>query len=102
MLVTSRNRLTGLAAAEGAHLIPHGVLTDAESHDLLASHLGAGRAMAEPVAVSDLIALCGGLPLALCVIAHRGCSACWEFTQDRILPARRRPASRVWRESRHP
>jgi hypothetical protein len=150
VLVTSRNRLTGLAAAEGAHLIPHGVLTDAESHDLLASHLGAGRAIAEPVAVSDLIALCGGLPLALCDvaaraaarpglplappaaemrdarrrldvletgessgwfspgrgqswgIAHRGCSACWEFTQDRILPARRRPASRVWRESRHP
>jgi tetratricopeptide (TPR) repeat protein len=71
VLVTSRNRLTGLAAAEGAHLIPHGVLTDAESHDLLASHLGAGRAMAEPVAVSDLIALCGGLPLALCDVAAR-------------------------------
>jgi DNA-binding SARP family transcriptional activator/tetratricopeptide (TPR) repeat protein/DNA-binding XRE family transcriptional regulator len=71
VLVTSRNRLTGLAAAEGAHLIPHGVLTDAESRDLLASHLGAGRAMAEPVAVSDLIALCGGLPLALCDVAAR-------------------------------
>ena len=71
VLVTSRNRLTGLAAAEGAHLITLGVLTEAESHDLLASNLGAGRAMAEPVAVSELIALCGRLPLALCDVAAR-------------------------------
>ena len=59
VLVTSRNRLTGLAAAEGAHLITLGVLTEGESRDLLASNLGAGRAMAEPAAVSELIALCG-------------------------------------------
>ncbi len=71
VLVTSRNRLTGLAAAEGAHLITPGVLTEAESHDLLALNLGAERAMAEPVAVSELIALCGGLPLALCDVAAR-------------------------------
>lgn len=71
VLVTSRNRLTGLAAAEGAHLITHGVLTEAESYDLLASNLGARRAMAEPTAVSELIALCGGLPLALCDVAAR-------------------------------
>ncbi len=71
VLVTSRNRLTGLAAAEGAYLITPGVLTGDESHDLLALNLGAGRAMAEPVAVSELIALCGGLPLALCDVAAR-------------------------------
>jgi DNA-binding SARP family transcriptional activator/transcriptional regulator with XRE-family HTH domain/tetratricopeptide (TPR) repeat protein len=71
VLVTSRNRLTGLAAGEGAHLITHGVLTAGESHDLLVLSLGAGRAMAEPVAVSELIALSGGLPLALCDIAAR-------------------------------
>jgi tetratricopeptide (TPR) repeat protein len=71
VLVTSRNRLTGLAAAEGAHLITHGVLTEAESHELLAVNLGAARATAEPVAVSELIALCGGLPLALCDVAAR-------------------------------
>jgi DNA-binding SARP family transcriptional activator/transcriptional regulator with XRE-family HTH domain len=74
VLVTSRNRLTGLAAAESAHLIPHGVLTETESHELLASNLGAGRAIAEPVAVSELAALCGGLPLALCDVAARACA----------------------------
>ncbi len=71
VLVTSRNRLTGLAAAEGACLMTLGVLTEAESHDLLASVLDAGRVMAEPAAVSELIALCGRLPLALCDVAAR-------------------------------
>jgi len=71
VLVTSRNRLIGLAAAEGAHLITPGVLTNEESCNLLALNLGGGRAMAEPVAVSELIALCGGLPLALCDVAAR-------------------------------
>jgi DNA-binding SARP family transcriptional activator len=71
VLVTSRNRLTGLAAAEGAHLITAGALTEAESRELLALSLGAERAKAEPVAVGELIALCGGLPLALCDVAAR-------------------------------
>jgi DNA-binding SARP family transcriptional activator/tetratricopeptide (TPR) repeat protein len=71
VLVTSRNRLTGLAAAEGAHLMTLGVLSEAESRDLLALNLGAGRAAAEPVAVSELTALCGRLPLAMCDAAAR-------------------------------
>jgi DNA-binding SARP family transcriptional activator/transcriptional regulator with XRE-family HTH domain/tetratricopeptide (TPR) repeat protein len=71
VLVTSRSRLTGLAVTEDAHLITLGMLTKAESHDLLARDLGAERAMAEPVAVSELIALCGRLPLALRDVAAR-------------------------------
>ena len=70
VLVTSRNRLTGLAA-EGAHLMTLDVLTEAGSHDLLASHLGADRATAEPLVISELTALCGRLPLALCDAAAR-------------------------------
>jgi hypothetical protein len=70
VLVTSRNRLTGLAAAEGARLIPQGVLTQAESRDLLSMNMGV-QATAEPAAVSELIALCGGLPLALCDVTAR-------------------------------
>jgi DNA-binding SARP family transcriptional activator len=71
VLVTSRNRFTGLAAAEGAYLMTLGVLTEAESHELLASNLDAGRAMAESATVSELTALCGRLPLALCDVAAR-------------------------------
>jgi tetratricopeptide (TPR) repeat protein len=71
VLVTSRNRLTGLAAAEGAHLVTQGVLTEAVSQALLTLHLGIERVEAEPGAVSELIALCGGLPLALCDVAAR-------------------------------
>jgi DNA-binding SARP family transcriptional activator len=71
VLVTSRNRLTGLAAAEGAHLFTLGVLIEAESRELLASKLGARRAAAEPAAVSELSTLCAHLPLALCDVAAR-------------------------------
>ncbi len=71
VLVTSRNRLTGLAAAEGAQLIPLEVLTEAESYDLLAAKLGRLWVTAEPAAVSELISLCGRLPLALCNVAAR-------------------------------
>jgi len=71
VLVTSRNRLTGLAAAEGAHLITLGAPTDSESRDLLSTNLGIERARAEPAAVSELVALCGRLPLALCDVAAR-------------------------------
>ena len=71
VLVTSRNRLTGLAAADGARLVTLGALTAAESGDLLARGLGVGRAAAEPAATSELAARCGGLPLALCDVAAR-------------------------------
>jgi DNA-binding SARP family transcriptional activator len=71
VLVTSRNRLTGLAAAEGAQLITPDVLAEAESRELLAMNLGADRVTAEHAAVSELIGLCGGLPLALCDVAAR-------------------------------
>jgi DNA-binding SARP family transcriptional activator/transcriptional regulator with XRE-family HTH domain len=71
VLVTSRNRLIGLAAAEGARLVNLGVLTDAESRGLLSKSLGTARAAAEPAAVSEIIALCARLPLALCDAAAR-------------------------------
>jgi DNA-binding SARP family transcriptional activator len=74
VLVTSRNRLTGLAAAEDALLIPLDVLTDWEARDLLISKLGAGRAMAELTAVRELVELCGRLPLALSDVAARAAS----------------------------
>ncbi len=71
MLVTSRNRLIGLAAAEGAQLITLDVLPDDDARSLLTRRIGTRRATAEPDAVRELARLCGGLPLALAVTAGR-------------------------------
>lgn len=71
VLVTSRNRLAGLAAAEGASLLPLDVMTYRQSQTLLTRNLSAGRAAAEPAAVNELIVQCAGLPLALCDVAAR-------------------------------
>ena len=70
-LVTSRNRLTGLAATEGAHLLAVDPLTPAGARDVLARRLGAGRVAAEPAAVADVVTWCAGLPLALAVVSAR-------------------------------
>ena len=69
-LVTSRARLPGLAATEGARLVPLDVLTADEAHELLASRLGA-RARAEADAAQQLTEACSRLPLALSIVAAR-------------------------------
>ncbi len=69
VLVTSRNRLTGLIAAEGAHPLLLDLLTVEEAHDLLSRRLGAARTISEPDAVDELVACCARLPLALTVVA---------------------------------
>ncbi|HEV2638516.1 MAG TPA: tetratricopeptide repeat protein [Actinocrinis sp.] len=70
-IVTSRSRLTGLAAVEGAHLLPLPLLSDGEAYQLLTSHIGAAQIEAQKNAVSELIARCAGLPLALSIIGAR-------------------------------
>ncbi|HET8662353.1 MAG TPA: tetratricopeptide repeat protein [Micromonosporaceae bacterium] len=70
-LVTSRNQLTSLVAADGAHLVTLDLLTAAEAHELLATRLGAGRVAAEPQAAEEIIIRCGRLPLALAIVAAR-------------------------------
>jgi DNA-binding SARP family transcriptional activator/tetratricopeptide (TPR) repeat protein len=70
VLVTSRCQLAGLAAREGAHLIGLDLLAEEEARELLTARLGAALA-AEPQVVTDLIALCGRLPLALGLAAAR-------------------------------
>jgi DNA-binding SARP family transcriptional activator/tetratricopeptide (TPR) repeat protein len=70
VVVTSRARLPGLAATEGARLVPLDVLTVAEARELLATRLGQ-RAAAEPAAVHQLTGLCSRLPLALSIMAAR-------------------------------
>ncbi|MEC4021148.1 NB-ARC domain-containing protein, partial [Streptomyces sp. H27-D2] len=70
-LVTSRNRLTSLVAAEGARLLTVDLLAPAEARALLTSRLGARRVAAEPAAVRELVVRCAGLPLALAIVAAR-------------------------------
>jgi tetratricopeptide (TPR) repeat protein/DNA-binding XRE family transcriptional regulator len=71
VLVTSRNQLGGLAAADGARLISLDVLSQAEAVQMLTARLGAPRASAEPGAVDEIARLCACLPLALAVVAAR-------------------------------
>ncbi|MFE9744864.1 BTAD domain-containing putative transcriptional regulator [Saccharothrix saharensis] len=67
VVVTSRNRLTGLAARS----ITLGPLDDAESRALLDRRLGGDRVAAQEAATRRLVELCAGLPLALAVVATR-------------------------------
>lgn len=71
VLVTSRDQLTGLVAADGAHPIVLDLLSTAEARELLVCRLGPDRTAAEPDAVEDIITGCARLPLALAVVAAR-------------------------------
>ncbi|BCJ76523.1 SARP family transcriptional regulator [Catellatospora sp. IY07-71] len=71
VLVTSRDQLAGLAAAEAARPLTLDVLTEPESRNLLRGRLGPDRLSAEPAAVADMIELTGRLPLALSIVAAR-------------------------------
>ncbi|GGM21161.1 XRE family transcriptional regulator [Dactylosporangium sucinum] len=70
-LVTSRHRLTGLVAAEGALPVPLDLLTHDEARTLLTQRLGADRTAAEPGAVDTVVEQCARLPLALAIAAAR-------------------------------
>ena len=70
-VVTSRTRLVGLAATEGARLMSLDVLSADEARQMLRRCLGLRRVQAEPDAAAELITLCGRLPLALAIIAAR-------------------------------
>jgi DNA-binding SARP family transcriptional activator/tetratricopeptide (TPR) repeat protein len=70
-LVTSRSHLVGLVTACGALSVDLGILTEREAHELLARQLGDAPLAAEPEAAAELLARCGGLPLAVSVVAAR-------------------------------
>ncbi|MFD6532129.1 helix-turn-helix domain-containing protein [Streptomyces sp. NPDC060184] len=67
-IVTSRNQLPGLSAAEGASLVSLDVWTEAEALAALAARIGEERCRAEPEGAAQLVALCGYLPLAVAVV----------------------------------
>lgn len=71
VLITSRDRLAGLVATEGARLLPLDVLAPQESVELLARVAGESRVHAEPQEAAELVRLCGHLPLAVRIAAAR-------------------------------
>ncbi|MFD9692079.1 ATP-binding protein [Kitasatospora sp. NPDC059088] len=71
VVVTSRNRLPGLVALDGAVPIALDVLSREEARELFARRLGATTVAEQPDAVDELIELCARLPLALNIAAAR-------------------------------
>lgn len=67
VVVTSRDRLDGLVAINGARRVPLEVFERRAALKLLADGVGDDRLAAEPVAADELTELCGCLPLALSV-----------------------------------
>lgn len=68
VLVTSRNRLSGLAGAVFENL---DVLVEAEARALFTAVVGAARVEAEPEAAGEVLRHCAGLPLAVRIAAAR-------------------------------
>jgi tetratricopeptide (TPR) repeat protein/transcriptional regulator with XRE-family HTH domain len=71
VLITSRDRLSGLVVGHGTQPVPVDALSDDDAAALLAARLGADRVNAEPEAVAKLLVACAGLPLALSIVAAR-------------------------------
>ncbi|MFB9683753.1 AfsR/SARP family transcriptional regulator [Amycolatopsis plumensis] len=69
VLITSRDRLGGLAATVDTRLVELTELTPEDSLALLASVVGRERVAAEDAAARELVRLCAGLPLALRIVA---------------------------------
>jgi DNA-binding SARP family transcriptional activator len=69
VVVTSRDRLAGLVARDGARCRTVDVLPAAEAGALLANLLGPERVGAEPGATASLVQMCGRRPLALRIAA---------------------------------
>ncbi|MET7336558.1 BTAD domain-containing putative transcriptional regulator [Nonomuraea sp. NPDC005650] len=68
VLVTSRRMLTSF---DGAVQLSLDMLPDGDALTLLSGVVGDERIAAEPTAAGEVVRLCGGLPLALCLAAAR-------------------------------
>ncbi|MCX5065224.1 tetratricopeptide repeat protein [Micromonospora lupini] len=71
VLITSRHRLRGLTVTHGARTLTLDRLSETEARELLATRLGPARALQHRSALDALVRHCGGLPLALAIVAAR-------------------------------
>lgn len=67
-LVTSRNELTGLIAADEAEVVPLDVLDPEQARQLLRARIGGRRLDGDPASGEELVARCAGLPIALSLL----------------------------------
>ncbi|ONI76271.1 hypothetical protein ALI144C_37060 [Actinosynnema sp. ALI-1.44] len=70
VIVTSRNQLRELSIRDGAERLSLPRLCTDDAVDLLGAALGSARVAAEPLAAKRLAELCGGVPLALVIVAE--------------------------------
>ncbi|MEV0425774.1 tetratricopeptide repeat protein [Micromonospora sp. NPDC050495] len=71
VVVTSRSMLHGLTISNDAHRVTVPLLTDVESRSLFDRLAGADRLGTDEADVADVVSACGGLPLALRIVAER-------------------------------
>lgn len=71
VVVTSRSRLSGLVARDGASRVTLDLLPPAEAIALLRDVIGTARVAAEPESTAELASRCAYLPLALRIAAER-------------------------------
>lgn len=71
VIITSRERLSGLVTAHGAHPIALDVMSEQDARLFLTERVGAARMDEEPDAVRRIVQVCSGLPLALAIVAAR-------------------------------
>ncbi len=90
VLVTSRNRLSGLVM-DGAVMVELHPLTPLDSSALVARMLPPEQVDSDPEALHELIRLCAGLPVALRVAGAR---LVRRRQETGPLPVRRQPAAR--------
>ncbi|MFI7075647.1 AfsR/SARP family transcriptional regulator [Micromonospora sediminicola] len=92
VLVTSRDRLSGLVAREGASRLTLDVVTPREAQTLLSSLLTELRIAASAEAIAELATLCANLPLAMRIavtrLANRPHCAVEDLLQDLRRPDR--------------
>jgi DNA-binding SARP family transcriptional activator/Tfp pilus assembly protein PilF len=88
VLVTSRDRLTGLVARDGAERFTLDVLDPGEALLLLARLLSADRVAAEPDAAAELARACSYLPLALRIAAANAADRPWSPIAEQVTAMR--------------
>jgi tetratricopeptide (TPR) repeat protein len=71
VLITSRERLAGMVAREGARVLMLDVLAPSEALQLLSRTTGMERVDREPKAAAEIVRLCGCLPLAVRIAGAR-------------------------------